>query len=284
MASVTRGLRRVQLTQFLKSCRARLSPADAGLPTGGRRRTPGLRREDVAALAGLSATWYTWLEQGRDVRASDRVLESLSRTLGLSPDERDYLFALAQNRRAPWLGARIDEIPDRVKRSLQALNMPAEVITPRWDVIFWNDLVTHCFRDYGALPPERRNLVRILMTSPEYQDDPEAYDAMARRITAKLRVDYSQAAGDPAFESLIEEMTDISPKFRELWHSPEIRSRSEGIHLLKHPQLGGITFEHTSYVVEGAPSLRVVLFAPHDAESAHKIAQIARQAQGPKAA
>ena len=275
---------RAQLSEFLKSCRGRLSPQVVGLPPGGRRRTPGLRREDVAALAGLSATWYTWLEQGRDVRASDRVLESLSRTLRLTGDERDYLFSLAQNRPAPLQAARVEELPDSVKRTLDALNMPAEVITPRWDVIYWNDMVTRCFRDYGSIEHERRNLFRILMTSPEYQEDPEEFHSMARRITAKLRVDYSQAAGDPSFDALIEEMSEVSPTFRELWPSPEIRTRSEGVHLLRHPQLGGITFEHTSYVVEGAPSLRVVIFAPHDAESAGKIAQIGRQAEGPKAA
>ena len=281
---MTSATRRTQLTEFLKSCRARLSPTALGLPSGGRRRTPGLRREDVAALAGLSATWYTWLEQGRDVRASDRVLESLSRTLRLSTEERDYLFSLAQNRPAPLQRTQIDEAPDTIKRTLDSLNVPAEVITPRWDVIYWNDMVTRCFRDYGALPPERRNLIRILMTSPEYQANPDEFLAMARRITAKLRVDYSQAAGDPTFDALIEEMCEVSPTFRELWRSPEIRTRSEGVHLLKHPQLGGITFEHTSYVVEGVPSLRVVIFAPHDLESARKIAQIARQSDGSRAA
>ena len=282
--NMTSATQRAQMSEFLKSCRGRLSPQAVGLPPGGRRRTPGLRREDVAALAGLSATWYTWLEQGRDVRASDRVLESLSRTLRLSTEERDYLFSLAQNRPAPLQAARVEELPDSVRRTLDALNVPAEVITPRWDVIYWNDMVRRCFRDYGAMEPDRRNLIRILMTSPEYQEDPEAFASMARRITAKLRVDYSQAAGDPSFDALIEEMSEASPTFRELWRSPEIRTRSEGVHLLRHPQLGGITFEHTSYVVEGVPSLRVVIFAPHDAESARKIAQIGRQAEGPKAA
>ena len=271
----TGAAQRAQLSEFLKSCRARLQPSAVGLPQASRRRTPGLRREDVAALAGLSATWYTWLEQGRDVRASDRILESLSRTLRLNCEERDYLFSLAQSRPAPLQPSQALEVPETVKRTLDALNVPAEVITPRWDVIYWNPMVKRCFRDYGALPPERRNLMRILMTSPEYQEDPVEYEAMARRIIAKLRVDYSQAAGDPSFDALIEEMTEVAPMFRDLWRSPEIRSRSEGVHLLKHPQLGGITFEHTSYVVEGAPSLRVVIFAPHDAESAAKIAKLA---------
>jgi transcriptional regulator with XRE-family HTH domain len=272
---MTSATQRAQLSEFLKNCRARLQPAAVGLPQATRRRTPGLRREDVAALAGLSATWYTWLEQGRDVRASDRILESLSRTLRLSPEERDYLFSLAQSRPAPLQPSQPQDVPETVKRTLDALNVPAEVINPRWDVVYWNPMVKRCFRDYDALPPERRNLMRILMTSPEYQEDPVEYEAMARRIIAKLRVDYSQAAGDASFDALIEELNEVSPMFRELWRSPEIRSRSEGVHLLKHPQLGGITFEHTSYVVEGVPSLRVVIFSPHDSESAAKIAQLA---------
>ncbi|MEI9885884.1 MAG: helix-turn-helix transcriptional regulator [Rhizomicrobium sp.] len=278
LSPMTSPTQREQLSEFLRNCRARLTPNAVGLPTAGRRRTPGLRREDVAALAGLSATWYTWLEQGRDVRASDRVLENLSRSLKLSAEERDYLFLLAQRRPAPIRMQSEERVPDTVKRTLDALNVPAEVITPRWDVVYWNAMVTRCFRDYGALPPERRNLLRILMTSPEYQEDPEEYEALVRRITAKLRVDYCQADGDLAFDALIEEMAEASPVFREQWRSSEVRGRSEGVHLLKHPQLGGITFVHTSYVVEGASSLRVVIFAPHDAESARKVAELSTQA------
>ena len=271
-------MQRAQLSEFLKSCRARISPTTLGLPAAGRRRTPGLRREDVAALAGLSATWYTWLEQGRDVRASDRVLESLSRTLRLSTEERDYLFSLAQSRPAPLQPSRVEAVSPAVQRTLDALHVPALVITPRWDVVHWNRMVIKTFRDYSTMPPERRNLVRILLTSPEYQEDPVAYDAMARRVLSKLRVDYSQAGGDPGFEALIDELNEVCPAFHDLWLSPEIMGRSEGVHLLRHPQLGGITFEHTSYVVEGAPSLRVVIFAPHDADSAAKVIRLAREA------
>ncbi len=268
---------RAQLSEFLRSCRARLSPSEIGLPSGKRRRTPGLRREDVASLAGLSSTWYTWLEQGRNVRASDRVLEKLSQTLRLSATERDYLFLLAQNRPAPILGPPVAHVPDTVKRTLDALNVPAQMITPRWDVVFWNRMVKRCIRDYDAMPAERRNLFRILMTGPEYRENASEFETLARRIVAKLRVDYSQAANDPDFDALIREMSEVSPMFRALWRSPEVSDRSEGVHLLKHPQLGGITFEHTSYVVEGIPTLRVVIFAPYDAESARKVAQLAHE-------
>jgi transcriptional regulator with XRE-family HTH domain len=276
IVAMSSTMQRAQLSEFLKSCRARLSPATMGLPAAERRRTPGLRREDVAALAGLSATWYTWLEQGRDVRASDRVLESLSRTLRLSTEERDYLFSLAQSRPAPLQAARVEALSPAIKRTLEAMHLPVEVITPRWDVVYWNRMITKTFRDYGAMAPEQRNLARILLTGPEYQEDREAYEAMAKRVMAKLRVDYSQAGADPAFDALIDELNEICPIFRRLWRSPEIMARSEGVHILRHPQFGAITFEHTSYQVEGAPTLRVVIFAPHDEDSAIKLARLAR--------
>ena len=267
---------RAQLAEFLKSRRARVSPIDAGLAPTGRRRTPGLRREDVAALAGLSATWYTWLEQGRDVRPSDRVLENLSRTLRLSAEERDYLFALAQSRPAPLASQISEAVSPAVQRMLDALNVPAMVMTIRWDVVAWNRLVTHHFRDYAAMPSSERNLFKILMTGPDYIQYPDEYLVMARRIVSKLHVDYSQAGGDPAFDRLIEELSGLSALFRDLWRSPEIMGRSEGVHLMRHPSLGGITLEHTSYVVEGQPSLRVVIFAPYDADSAAKMDRLAR--------
>ena len=271
----TNTTHRAQLSEFLKSCRARLSPTSVGLPAGGRRRTPGLRREDVAALAGLSATWYTWLEQGRDVRASDRVLESLSRTFRLSQEERDYLFSLAQHRHAPLTNFNVDAVSPAVKRTLDSLAIPALVMTPRWDVVYWNRIMTVALRDYEAIPPPERNLIKILMMSPDNRAHADDYERMARRLLAKLRVDYSQAGMDPAFDALIEEMSELSPLFRSLWHSPEIAGHSEGIHMERHTTLGGITYEHTSYVVEGAPSLRVVIYAPNDPESAAKVAQLA---------
>lgn len=268
---------RAKLSDFLRNCRARLMPADVGLPSAGWRRTPGLRREDVAALAGLSATWYTWLEQGRDVRASDRVLENLSRTLRLSPEERDYLFLLAQGRPAPIRPHTEDQVPETVRHTLDAMNLPAQVITPRWDLLYWNTMIARCLTDYAQIPKPERNLVRILLTRPEYQLFPEDYEARVRRIAAKLRVDYSQAGNDPAFDTLIEEMCEVSPLFRDAWRSPEVVGRAEGVNRLMHPELGLITYEHTSYVVEGIPSLRVVVFAPLGVDSARKMAKLAHE-------
>jgi transcriptional regulator with XRE-family HTH domain len=262
--------RKKQLSEFLKSCRGRVTPADVGLPKADRRRTPGLRREDVAALAGVSVTWYTWLEQGRDIQVSAGVLERISSTLQLSQDEREYLFALVQHRPAPPLDWRDAEVSPALRRLIERLGVPAIVITARWDVVAWNRLSSLTFRDYDDVPPGRRNLLKILLVEEEaYANDPEVYEAMARRVLAKFRVDYSQFTGDADFEALIAELERGSETFRRLWNSPEVVGRSEAI--VRHPQLGGVTLEHTSYVPEGSPWLRLVVFAPYDDESAAKI-------------
>jgi len=211
------------------------------------------------------------------VRASERVLENISATLRLTNDERDYLFSLVQSRPAPLASSSAAEAPESVVRMINNLHVPAFIMTMRWDVIAWNAMVSATFRDYAALPPNARNLLKILLTDPLYQKDPADYDAMARRVLSKLRVDYSQAAGDPAFDALIEEMIRISPIFARLWGSTEISARSEGKHIFPHPRVGPIAFEHTSYSVEGAPKLRLVVFVPQDHESEAKLRRLERE-------
>jgi transcriptional regulator with XRE-family HTH domain len=267
-------MHREQLSEFLKGCRGRIAPGEFGLPDTDRRRTPGLRREDVAALAGVSVTWYTWLEQGRDIRVSAEVLERLCATLRLTEDERDYLFSLVHGHPAPAVRADDQQITPRLQRMVDALAVPALVMTSRWDVIGWNSLVTRIFRDYSQLPQDKRNLLRILLTDPVYQRFPEEYEATVRRVLARFRVDYSLSADDPAFESLIDELNASCEAFRRLWHSPEVRAGSEGINVVRHMRLGGMTFEHSSYVPEGSRNLRVIIFVPHDADSAAKVASL----------
>ena len=261
---------RRQLIDFLKGCRARLSPTQVGLPDTNRRRTPGLRREDVAALAGVSVTWYTWLEQGRKIQVSADVLERVCMTLRMTADEREYLFALVQHRPAPPASTRTAEVSPTLARMLDAIAVPALVMTARWDVIAWNRLTTQVLRHYERLAPEERNLLRILLVDDTaYQRDPVTYETMARRVLSKFRVDYSQTPDDPAFEELINELAERCPIFRRLWNSPEVLGRSEAV--AYHPQHGGITLEHSSYVPEGNPTLRVVIFVPYDEQSAAKV-------------
>jgi transcriptional regulator with XRE-family HTH domain len=272
---------RRQLIDFLKGCRARLTPAQVGLPDTNRRRTPGLRREDVAALAGVSVTWYTWLEQGRDIQVSADVLERISTTLRMTPDEREYLFALVQHRPAPPVASRASEVTPTMTRILDALGVPAIIMTARWDVMAWNELMRRIFRDYGQIPVERRNLLRILLIDDEaYRRDAVAYEAMARRLLAKFRVDYSQTPDDPAFEELIEELNEGCPIFRRLWGRAEVVGRSEAV--ANHPALGGLTFEHSSFVPEGSPNLRVLIFVPYDEATIAKVrALVAEEQIGP---
>jgi len=271
---------RRQLIDFLKGCRARLSPTQVGLPDTNRRRTPGLRREDVAALAGVSVTWYTWLEQGRKIQVSADVLERVCATLRMTADEREYLFALVQHRPAPPASTRAAEVSPTLARMLDALAVPALVMTARWDVIAWNRLTSQVLRHYERLEPEERNLLRILLVEDAgYQSDPVAYEAMARRVLSKFRVDYSQTPDDPSFEQLIEDLAQRCPIFRRLWNSAEVLGRSEAI--AYHPQLGGLTMEHSSYVPEGSPMLRLVIFVPYDDQTAAKVRALREERDAP---
>jgi transcriptional regulator with XRE-family HTH domain len=277
---VSVDLHRQQLTEFLKGCRARLSPRQMGLPEQGRRRTPGLRREDVAALAGVSVTWYTWLEQARDIRVSAEVLDRICSTLCLSSEERDYLFALVQRRAPPHVHAPEEPVTPALQRMLDALSVPALIKNARWDVVAWNSLVK-LFRDYDRLPADGRNLLRLLLVDDtSYQTDPANHYSTARRILSKFRVDYSQYSDNPAFDALINGLHRDSALFRELWNSPEVMNRSEAI--AYHPQNGGMWFEHTSYLPEGSPTLRLVIFVPHDEATAAKVAA-ARETLSPVA-
>jgi transcriptional regulator with XRE-family HTH domain len=265
-----------QRAEFLRSCRARIKPADLGLPAPQRRRTEGLRREDVAALSGVSVAWYTWLEQGREMRVSDEVLERISQTFRLTDDERSYLFSLVQHR-PPRLNQEPQfDAPPEIARMIEAVAMPAVLMNLRWDVLAWNELNTEVFRDYAALPPAERNLLELLFTRRGVYGDPEELELLARRVLAKLRVDYSNASDDPRFESLIQRLEMTSPLFRRMWRRPEINSKSYGIHRFAHERFGPLSFEHTSYVPEGHPGLRMVLCLPQDAATIKVIETLRR--------
>jgi len=233
-----------------------------------------LRREDVAALAGLSATWYTWLEQGRDVHPSEQVLERLSCALSLSSAERDYLFMLAQHRPPPLAPPAGEDLRPATRRMLEALNVPALVHTRRWDVVAWNDIWPRCFPDFGARAPNDRNLLKILLTGSDFHRDPSEHDQIARRVLAKARLDYSQSADDAAFDRLIEELSASCPDFHRHWRSAEIMSCSEGIYELSYPEVGPVSFEHTSYTIESTSHLRLLIFSPADEDSGLRLKQL----------
>ena len=263
---------RAQLTRFLKSCRARIAPSEAGLPEySERRRTAGLRREEVAALAGVSVTWYTWLEQGRNIQTSAEVLERLSRTFQLTGDERKYLFELVHHRPPPLKGEDGEALDPAVRRMISSLNLPSLLTNIRWDILHWNDLAAKVFRDYGGLAPDDRNILRYLFTAPEFRKDPHEFEKFAYRWLSTVRLDYARSAGDPAFTALIEELSDLCPVFERAWANPSSVARNEGVNQFTVPKIGCMTLEHTAYSIEGSPCLRLLIFAPADAESTTRL-------------
>ena len=268
---------RRQLSEFLKNCRQRLTPEELGLPTGGRRRTPGLRREDVAALAGVSVTWYTWLEQGRDIQVSAKVLDQISVTLRLSPEERDYLYSLAQRRPAPPLANDNIEVSETLTRLIDSVDFPALVMTERWDVVASNTVNDFMFLDFMNRPPEQRNLLRILVENVDYQQPPEVYEAVMSSVVPKFRVDYSHSANTEYFEELVDELLESCPAFKEHWEAPEYEFSRAGISEERHSELGKVRYEFSTYIPEGNPLLRVMFCAPLDAESAEKFRSVARK-------
>lgn len=267
------------LSRFLRSRRGALSPCDVGLAESGRRRTPGLRREEVAMLAGVSVSWYTWLEQGRSISVSASVLERLCDVLQLDSDQREYLFALVHNRPAPLRPLTSElrrEASPATWRTLEALTVPAFALTHRWDVIAWNDIVLH-FRDYSRLPSDDRNLLKMLVTDPMHKENRDEYERKVARATSILRLECSHAGEDPALEDLIEELSSLCPVFRRHWQESNSLAQPEGENILYHPELGGLRFENVAYVPKGEPHVRIVIFFPRDEKSAQETARLAQQ-------
>ena len=263
-----------QRAEFLRSCRARIKPGDLGLPSPQRRRTEGLRREDVAALSGVSVAWYTWLEQGREMRVSDEVLERICHTFRLTDDERTYLFSMVQRRPPRLHHDRHLDVPPEISRLVAGVPLPSIAMNLRWDVLAWNRLNAVIFRDYALLPVEERNLVEQLFTRPLLYRTPQDTENMARRILAKLRVDYSRIGDDPKFEAMIRRLESTSPLFRTLWRTPDINVGSYGINRISHPTYGELSFENVSSVPDGHPSVRLVMCLPADDRTRAIIAQV----------
>jgi transcriptional regulator with XRE-family HTH domain len=286
-AAVTGASKRLRSTvdhqraEFLRRCRARVTPEDVGLSPGRNARTGGLRREDVAALSGVSISWYTWLEQGRDMRVSDEVLERIATTLRLSDDERTYLFSLVQHRmpRAP-ADTELEAPPD-VVRMLHAIAVPAIALNLRWDILAWNSLNTVFYRDYGAMPASERNLLEILLLRQVSHMNATQLEIAAQRLVARLRYDYSKHPDDPRFEALVRRLRSSSPLFNRVWRLPDFTLRAYGVHAFTHTRFGALSFEHTSYVPDGHPNVRVVICTPQDPATKAAVAKVSLELAHP---
>jgi transcriptional regulator with XRE-family HTH domain len=255
--------RRVELADFLKRRRAALKPEDVGIHNGGRRRTPGLRREEVAALAGVGTTWYTWLEQGRDVRASLEVFEALARALQLTPAERIHLILLGRGEEAPPREQPAERISPTVRRMIDSLDpSPAYMLGRRWDYLAWNRATTALFGDFGQLPRAARNHVWQMFTDPMRRELLTDWEESARLIAAKFRADHARHLGDPSFEQMIESLRNASSEFCRAWKRHEVDRSSVGRKVLNHPVAGRLVFEHAVFTPTDWPEQRLVLYTP----------------------
>jgi transcriptional regulator with XRE-family HTH domain len=255
--------RRRQSGEFLRSRRARLSPSDVGLPQGFRRRTPGLRREEVALLAGVGSTWYTWLEQGRDVRPSTEVLSALADALRLDASERRHLFVL--NDRAPPepRSAGPERVVEPVLRMLESLTgQPAYVLGRRWDVLAWNRAAELLFGDYGKLEGDERNIMHIVFANKAHRKLLIDWHEVASIVLAMFRADSARYAGDSEFERLITGLKRVSPEFRELWTRQDVLRSLSSHKRIRHPVAGRMTFEYTSLLVTGQADMKLVVYTP----------------------
>jgi len=262
-----------RLGAYLRDRRGRLDAMALGFG-GSRRRTPGLRREEVAQRANISATWYTWLEQGRGGAPSGDVLDRIAQALLLTDIEREHLFLLGLGRPPEVRYRRAEGVTPRLQRVLDALDpIPAMVKTATWDVVAWNRAATVVLADYAALPLEERNVLRRIFLDPAVRAANTDWEGVARFVTAAFRADVARAGaeGDPAVVALVEELRARSPEFARLWAHNDVSHHGEGLKRLRHRTAGALAFEYSAFAVDGRPDLGMVVYNPATAEDAAKV-------------
>ncbi len=271
---------RQELAQFLRSRRRQVDPRDTGLPAGGPRRTPGLRREEVALLSGVSTTWYTWLEQGRDIRPSRQVVDALARTLRMSPAEHGYVLRLTGHGGAAPAGP--DGMPGHVQRLLDALGTsPAYAITADWSIAGWNRAYERLYPGVAAVPAAERNLLWLVFTDPAVRALLGDWPADSRRFLTQFRAEVGPRLADPAVVDLVARLEAASPHFRAGWASRDVDRFSPAERRFEHPEVGTLLLEHHQLTPADAPGLQVVVYTPAaGSDTAARLAALAGQAAG----
>lgn len=259
------------LGEFLKDRRARLDPTAFGFGST-RRRTPGLRREEVAQRADVSATWYTWLEQGRQGAPSTDVLERLSHALQLSPPEREHMFLIAQQRPPSVRHGPASQITPRMQRMLDALeSSPAFIKSSAWDILAWNRAASVVLTDYAGLAPADRNILKLLFRDPDIRSRNPQWESQARAVVATFRLQTARVGCGKAARALIDEMCATSAEFADLWNANDVDSYGEGIKSIDHPVAGRLALEYSSYAVDGQPDLTLLIYTPATVEDMTKV-------------
>lgn len=251
------------LGDYLRERRSRLDPAAFGFSTT-RRRTSGLRREEVAQRAHISATWYTCLEQGRGGAPSADVLDRIARALMLTDVEREHLFLIGLGRPPEVRYRKSDDVSPRLQRVLDALEpSPALIRTAIWDVVAWNRAATVMLTDYGKLPPEQRNILRFIFLDPRARAAQYDWESVARFVVGAFRIDASRAGAMVEVEPLVEDLCRRSPEFAALWRANDVQApHGDGVKRIRHPVLGPLMFEYSAFVIDGRTDLTMVVYNP----------------------
>ena len=258
-------VRRGELADFLRRRREAITPAQVGLPLGGRRRTPGLRREEVAQVAGVGVTWYTWLEQARDIRVSENVLDALARALLLDPHERAHLFTLAG---APSAAAVLesDTLDPAVTLVLERFgSYPAAVVNARYDILAFNPSYAALMGDIAALPFDQRNIMWLFFTSDHMRRLCVDWEHATRRLVAQFRASHADHMSEPAWRSLVKRLQDASPTFRELWDEHNVAPTINAVKQFRHPEIGLLRFKSTNMWLTQGVGNRLLVYTPADA-------------------
>ncbi|MGC4996405.1 helix-turn-helix transcriptional regulator [Streptomyces sp. DT195] len=266
-------IRRHELAAFLRSRRERITPEQVGLPRGVRRRTPGLRREEVAQLSAVGVTWYTWLEQARNIQVSVQVLDALARTLMLDPSERAHLFRLA-GATDPTPAAVCPSITPALRATLRQMEpFPAAVQNSRYDILAYNRTYARLLCDMDAVAPEDRNCVLLAYSNPQWRASIVHLDEALRLMAARLRASMAGHLGEPAWKMLLKRL-QAYPEFREHWERYEVvGSRSKTKEFL-HPRVGLLTLEHTDLWLSPDPGPRIVIYPPKNEESRERLEKL----------
>ena len=261
-----------RLGTYLRNRRTKLDPAALGFPTE-RRRTVGLRREEVAQRANISPTWYTWLEQGRGGAPSADVLDRIARALMLTDVEREHLFLVALGRPPEVRYHASGGVTPRLQRILDALDpSPAVIRTAIWDVVAWNRAATVMLMDYGSLPPEQRNILRYFFLDPRARAAQYDWESVARFVLGAFRVDAARAGAAAEVEPLVDELCRRSPEFKAMWSDNEVRGhQGEAVKHIRHPTLGPLAFEYSAFAVDGRTDLSMVVYNPATPADAERI-------------
>ncbi|SEB51874.1 Helix-turn-helix domain-containing protein [Paramicrobacterium humi] len=255
--------RRTELGGFLRDRRTQLSRTEVGLPPRSRGGDTGLRREEVSYLSGVSVTWYTWLEQGRDINPSRQVLESIARTLRLDASEHAYVLSLLGYSAPPAASAPPShEAPAHLKRLLDAWDVPAFALAPDWGVLAWNEAYERLYPGIGSVAPENRNLLWMVFTDGYVRRLLPDWELTSRRFLSEFRAETGPRLGDPAHGVLVERLREASPEFRAGWDSRDIQRFASRERLFDHPDVGLLHLEHHQLALSDHPEIHVVVYTP----------------------